>query len=457
MVDELLVAFGIYLLAIAFLGVVLYGFWHKAERIDLTPEVRADLLGEIEGPRMIELREVVKGGDLDRLTAKVQELESRLGEKERTLEGRSTEARELRLRLDVLMNEMAQIQSRLKEVEASATREAQQAKELTESLTIRVRDLENQAKEGHKLFEVRDAELKDLKAKVQVLVSRMTRMESILREVGELVFNDAQEGGQTGLPQPSAESQGEEGEPNRPSFQGAEFVAEQKLSARVSEKTISPQFFDRMIQALIEAMGPIAPLVVRDQIDALGESPGAFPKKRVAELVEIVSHKILDQAMKAQFRQQMAEEIRGSLRTKGTGPEHQIKQKQTVVPPKESSTKELHDNLSAKIHRLESRLLEREALLKMCEKELKYLQSRMVARLQASSRAPSEKAQPRQAGQNSLIQARGEISRVREQMSAEMERLKAELKEKKILLAEIERNEWHSRGLRGFRTKSFGA
>jgi hypothetical protein len=79
-------------------------------------------------------------------------------------------------------------------------------------------------------------------------------------------------------------------------------------------KTVSdpvPQgFFDRMVHGLAEVSGPIASVVVRDQIAALGATAEAFPKSRVVELVECVSQVIPDKRLKARFQQRMSDEIR---------------------------------------------------------------------------------------------------------------------------------------------------
>lgn len=69
-------------------------------------------------------------------------------------------------------------------------------------------------------------------------------------------------------------------------------------------------FFDRMVHGLAEASGPIASVVVRDQIAALGATAEAFPKSRIVELVESVSQVIPDKRLKARFQQRMSDEIR---------------------------------------------------------------------------------------------------------------------------------------------------
>ena len=72
---------------------------------------------------------------------------------------------------------------------------------------------------------------------------------------------------------------------------------------------MSSAVFVRMNSALTEAMGPMASLVIRDQVSALGESLVAFPKSRLAELVELTSQEILEKSLRMRFQQTMFEEI----------------------------------------------------------------------------------------------------------------------------------------------------
>jgi capsular exopolysaccharide synthesis family protein len=49
---------------------------------------------------------------------------------------------------------------------------------------------------------------------------------------------------------------------------------------------VSQQSLSQLTEALTEAIGPIAPLVIREQIAALGESESVFPQRRIGELLE---------------------------------------------------------------------------------------------------------------------------------------------------------------------------
>ncbi|HEY3303956.1 MAG TPA: AAA family ATPase [Candidatus Binatia bacterium] len=84
-------------------------------------------------------------------------------------------------------------------------------------------------------------------------------------------------------------------------------------AARAGEskmETVPPRSLSFMISALTEAMGPMAPLVVREQIDAMGESLQAFPKQKLRRLVEVTSREILSETLRDDFVSLMSEEIR---------------------------------------------------------------------------------------------------------------------------------------------------
>jgi hypothetical protein len=80
--------------------------------------------------------------------------------------------------------------------------------------------------------------------------------------------------------------------------------------SREGRNAVSSEFMHRMGSALAEAMGPMASVVTRDQIAALGERFECFPRSRLTELVDLVAQEILNDKMKEAFRKTMAEEIR---------------------------------------------------------------------------------------------------------------------------------------------------
>jgi general secretion pathway protein A len=73
--------------------------------------------------------------------------------------------------------------------------------------------------------------------------------------------------------------------------------------------TVSPHFFDYMTRIATAAMGPMAHLVLRDQIAALRETRDAFPQKRISELIDLVGREILNETMRNRFQSMMHQEI----------------------------------------------------------------------------------------------------------------------------------------------------
>jgi capsular exopolysaccharide synthesis family protein len=76
--------------------------------------------------------------------------------------------------------------------------------------------------------------------------------------------------------------------------------------------TVPQVFFNEMIAKLSEAVGPMAALIVQDQITSLGESRENFPKSRLRELFDGICEEILDEKLKSDFQRKFHENL-GSL------------------------------------------------------------------------------------------------------------------------------------------------
>ncbi|NIO70841.1 MAG: hypothetical protein GTN71_17855 [Anaerolineae bacterium] len=79
------------------------------------------------------------------------------------------------------------------------------------------------------------------------------------------------------------------------------------------ELTVDGTFFAQIEHELAKVMGPVATLIIDDEVAALGADKDSFPRDRVAELVEKVSSEITDEDKRASFQQMMLEAI-GTLR-----------------------------------------------------------------------------------------------------------------------------------------------
>ncbi|MDH4136812.1 MAG: roadblock/LC7 domain-containing protein [Anaerolineae bacterium] len=76
-----------------------------------------------------------------------------------------------------------------------------------------------------------------------------------------------------------------------------------------SELTVDGDFFAQMEHELTKVMGPVATLIIDDGVAALGAAKDAFPRNRLAELVEKVSSEITDEDKRANFQQTVLEAI----------------------------------------------------------------------------------------------------------------------------------------------------
>jgi len=72
---------------------------------------------------------------------------------------------------------------------------------------------------------------------------------------------------------------------------------------------VPPTFLNALAAALTEAMGPMAKIVLHDEIKALGETTDQFPHAKVDMLLQSVVREILNEKMRATFRSQMFEQM----------------------------------------------------------------------------------------------------------------------------------------------------
>ena len=79
--------------------------------------------------------------------------------------------------------------------------------------------------------------------------------------------------------------------------------------AKPVANTVPPALLNRVASILTEIIGPMAPLVLRDQIEALGESPDGLPESKLDELITLVSREISDAKLKNNFEQSIFQEI----------------------------------------------------------------------------------------------------------------------------------------------------
>jgi hypothetical protein len=80
-------------------------------------------------------------------------------------------------------------------------------------------------------------------------------------------------------------------------------------SSRPATDLVPVPVLGQMIALLTEIMGPMASLVVRDQIEALGEAQERFPESKLDELIGHVSREISDAKLRQKFEETAYQEI----------------------------------------------------------------------------------------------------------------------------------------------------
>jgi hypothetical protein len=72
---------------------------------------------------------------------------------------------------------------------------------------------------------------------------------------------------------------------------------------------VSPTIMTQLAGALTDVIGPMAPVILRDQIEALGEAQDNFPEAKLDELLGSIAQEISDSRLRNKFEQAMLQEI----------------------------------------------------------------------------------------------------------------------------------------------------
>ena len=85
-----------------------------------------------------------------------------------------------------------------------------------------------------------------------------------------------------------------------------------KLIEKVEEKILSldNDFIEYLFGQFSLAVGPIAQVLIEDEMQDLGFNVTQFPTQRIAELVDRLSREIRREEKKAQFKRNMINKIR---------------------------------------------------------------------------------------------------------------------------------------------------
>lgn len=87
----------------------------------------------------------------------------------------------------------------------------------------------------------------------------------------------------------------------------AELIEMAEAPVHFPRRTVGKTFFNTVQQELTLVMGPMAPVIIDDQVADMDERISAFPRDRAAELVEGISMEISDEGKRVDFQKKMLE------------------------------------------------------------------------------------------------------------------------------------------------------
>jgi chromosome segregation ATPase len=218
---------------------------------------------------------------------------------QQTKEEAASEAKYVKHLTETFKANISALEAQLAKTEETLRGKDSTIKALEENLIGKIQDFESQVKSKEKLLADRERQINDLNSQVQILVKRIKDMTSFFRETEALAALETQDIGRV---LQAGESKNEQDKPATSQFDGPKAMSNKTDTA---QETVSPEFFDRVTNELTQIIGPMASMIIRDHVEAIGESMEKFPQIRVAELLGIVSEEIPDKNTKNSFRERL--------------------------------------------------------------------------------------------------------------------------------------------------------
>jgi hypothetical protein len=260
------------------------------------------------------------------LTAKIHDLQNGVKKKEEALESRGNEVNDLKSKIDGQVKQVAELElaasqaeraeqlteslkakitameAQLRDTEEIVRKQESTIKGLEKNLTDKVQDFESQVRNKEELLAGRDAEISNLKSQLKLLTKGIENMSSFFKQTQALTTVGGQGVSTAVLNEPL-----NRGEVKPATFQSkGSNVKPTVLDA--AQEIVSPELFQRITDELTEVMdliGPLSSVIVRDHVVSLGESMKTFPKTRLPELLGSLSKEILDEKRKIDFRERI--------------------------------------------------------------------------------------------------------------------------------------------------------
>jgi hypothetical protein len=224
-------------------------------------------------------------------SARIQDLENQIRTKVKDLAGRDKEVNDLRSEVTTLMKGIKQMSSFFKQAEALAN----------------LADVRSQmigmVDSGKQAVKPAGSEPVGLTVTSSTLDARMKTGEE--KQAGFRSMPPAAAVQLTAAQIIGTVDPGKQAEAKPIISESVELTVTSNATDASRDETVPRSFFDGMIRELSEAFGPMAPVILRDHVKAVGESMEKFPKTRVAELIDNVSKEIANENIKISVREHL--------------------------------------------------------------------------------------------------------------------------------------------------------
>jgi chromosome segregation ATPase len=195
---------------------------------------------------------------------------------------------------------IAILEEQIGEIQEIVRHKESTIKALEQNLSGKIRDLETQLRNKEKLLMDRDRQVNDLQSQLEMVICRMNEMSSFLRQAEALANIETQGPGTVAEPQLKGD---------KDTLAAGQTNNLDVTSPAADQAIVAPDIFDEIIRELTQIMGPIATMIVRHDVAALGESIERFPMRRLAELLDVVTKELPDENVKRTFRERFVENV----------------------------------------------------------------------------------------------------------------------------------------------------
>jgi chromosome segregation ATPase len=261
--------------------------------------------------------------------------------------------------IEDLKTNITGLETRLREAEETVERKDAALQNLENNLTAEIRDLQSVVTKKDQALESREAEVNDLRSKLDVMAEQVSQSELAVGKAKGVAATKVQEAEQViaGLKAniivleatvkaklSQAEQNGVDStdasinkldqdrnesaidldghsqlQRNETTANMAQAFAtlQARATARITDaarETVPPEAFVRIVaefSRFANVIENVASLIIRDHVRTLGESMEEFPQKRLPELLESLSNEISHNKLKADFRDRFASVNRG--------------------------------------------------------------------------------------------------------------------------------------------------